>query len=346
MRRAPGTQTAATSKIEPAAAAPIAAAPVPGQAASVVTTDKAVDMPRAAPDAVPALGIDQATRPAPPLDTTAPKSAAAINTGSDAPKLDTSSAVSALAGVTLALEPAEPKRGPPVHPSSILAAQLTQDPAPAASPQVQSMPVAPPTAIAPPVGPQSSSLAGVAADPARTEIAPARTEATGHEPGITTGPTASSATIAPETPAARAQRAATHPAIAQVAVSVAKAAQDGVDRITIKLQPPELGRIDVRIDVGVDGRLQAVFAAERPATIEILQRDVRELERALQNAGLSADAGSLSFGLKQQGGGRPSPLADDRRRPGVVRETDPAEDTPMSRHAARRRADGHLDIHV
>ena len=42
----------------------------------------------------------------------------------------------------------------------------------------------------------------------------------------------------------------------------------------------------------------ATIVAERAETLELLQRDSRDIERLLQNAGLNADAGSLSFGLR------------------------------------------------
>jgi flagellar hook-length control protein FliK len=98
--------------------------------------------------------------------------------------------------------------------------------------------------------------------------------------------------------AARGSRTAANPLVAQVAVHVAKAVSEGNDRITIKLSPADLGRIDVRLDIGTDGRIQAVFAADKPGTVEMLQRDARELERSLQDAGLRADSGSLSFNLR------------------------------------------------
>ena len=105
----------------------------------------------------------------------------------------------------------------------------------------------------------------------------------------------------PAAAAARMARPATHPVVTQVAAQVAQAAADGTDRINIRLSPAELGRIDVKLDFGPDGRVQAVFAAERPQTMELLQRDARDLERALQDAGLRADSGSLSFNLRGQG---------------------------------------------
>lgn len=158
---------------------------------------------------------------------------------------------------------------------------------------------------------------------------------------------AARAEATPEAAAARGARMPAHPAVAQVAVSVAKAAQDGVERITIKLQPPELGRIDVKIEVGVDGRIQAVFAAERAATVDILQREVRELERALQGAGLDA-GGGLSFGLKQNGGnGGQGAYAGLERGQGGSGRGAPEEDARQQQQPRRMAtADGRVDIHV
>jgi hypothetical protein len=36
---------------------------------------------------------------------------------------------------------------------------------------------------------------------------------------------------------------------------------------------------------------------ERPSTLELLQRDIKGLERALHNAGLNMEGGDLSFSL-------------------------------------------------
>jgi hypothetical protein len=54
------------------------------------------------------------------------------------------------------------------------------------------------------------------------------------------------------------------------------------------------------MEIAKDGRLSAVILAEKPETLDILRSDVRGLERALQEAGLKTDAGSLNFGLKSQ----------------------------------------------
>lgn len=98
--------------------------------------------------------------------------------------------------------------------------------------------------------------------------------------------------------------AAQHGAAAdQVSVQLGKAVPGKNDQMVINLKPVELGSVEVKLDFGVDGRVQASIMAERPETLEMLQKDHRALERALNDAGLQTDAGSLSFNLKGQGQG-------------------------------------------
>lgn len=87
----------------------------------------------------------------------------------------------------------------------------------------------------------------------------------------------------------------------QIAVQVQRNVKDGNDHFTIQLRPDELGRIDIRLEFGQDGKVSASVMVERPQTLEMLQRDARGLERALQEAGLKADADSLSFSLRGEG---------------------------------------------
>lgn len=89
--------------------------------------------------------------------------------------------------------------------------------------------------------------------------------------------------------------------IDHVALQIGKAAADGMDRINIQLKPEAMGRIDVQLQVHSDGRVHAVVTADRHDTLDLLQRDARSLERALNDAGLRADAGSLSFNLNGRG---------------------------------------------
>ena len=89
--------------------------------------------------------------------------------------------------------------------------------------------------------------------------------------------------------------------IEQVAVQIKKAIGEGADKINIKLQPAKLGKVEVRMEIGKDGILTANVIAEKPETLELLQRDVRGLEKVLQEGGLKTDTQSFNFSLKQQG---------------------------------------------
>ena len=88
-----------------------------------------------------------------------------------------------------------------------------------------------------------------------------------------------------------------------LAVQIAAHAQNGVRRFDIRLDPPELGRVDVKLEFAADGKVATHLIVDRPETLELFQRDARQLERALANTGLNTDQDGLSFSLKNQGQG-------------------------------------------
>lgn len=88
--------------------------------------------------------------------------------------------------------------------------------------------------------------------------------------------------------------------VEQVHVAITRASKAEIDRITIQLDPADLGRVDVMMDVRRDGTTHLIVAADRRETLDMLQRDARGLERALQEAGVKADAGSMEFNMRQQ----------------------------------------------
>ena len=98
---------------------------------------------------------------------------------------------------------------------------------------------------------------------------------------------------------------AVEPAVNQIAIQVSRAVKDGIDQFDIDLKPDTLGRVTVRLEFASDTTVQAVFAAERPETLDLLKRDAREIARSLTDAGVRADAGSLSFSLHGNGNGGP-----------------------------------------
>ena len=106
---------------------------------------------------------------------------------------------------------------------------------------------------------------------------------------------ATAAAPPPQTPAA-----APVP-LAGVAVAIAARASAGTNHFAIRLDPPELGRIEVRLNVDKDGRITSHLVADRKDTLALLQRDVSGLQRTLQDAGFKTADNGLQFSLRDSG---------------------------------------------
>lgn len=148
-----------------------------------------------------------------------------------------------------------------------------------------------------------AALAEIAAAPVRPQAAADAAGRPGEQILVTSvirdlGPP-SSQIAAPE----RAAPPPPPPPAQQLAFRVGRAIIDGNTRMTVQLDPPELGRVAIRLDFQVEGAVRAQIAADRPETLDLLQRDARFLERALQDAGVRTDGNSLNFSLNQQGQG-------------------------------------------
>ena len=87
--------------------------------------------------------------------------------------------------------------------------------------------------------------------------------------------------------------------IAGVAIEIAAQALSGKNRFEIRLDPPELGRIDVRLEIDNEGHVKSRLIVERAETLDMLRRDAPQLERTLQQAGLKTADNALEFSLRQ-----------------------------------------------
>ena len=137
-----------------------------------------------------------------------------------------------------------------------------------------------------------------------------------------------------------------------MSVRITKAMREGMDKINIQLRPASLGRIDVELQMGPDGKVVTTITADNRQTLDLLQRDARSLERSLQDAGLQADAGSMSFNLREQNdrGGReahPSTVLGDVSGPAVEEPVaDSLESIVAAERQSRLRAEGRVDITI
>jgi len=91
-----------------------------------------------------------------------------------------------------------------------------------------------------------------------------------------------------------------HPATHMVAATLVRSAKGGDDStINLRLDPPELGNVSVRLQFGKDKTVKAHIMVEKPETFMMLQREGHSLERALQSAGLDTQGQAISFELAQ-----------------------------------------------
>lgn len=166
-------------------------------------------------------------------------------------------------------------------------------------------------------GPKVDAIA-----PARAVDAPARAGATA--PTTTSAPLRAPAVAAPY----RTGGAASVQLLEQARDSVFKQILMKLDgdggEMRMRLEPPELGELDLRLVVEGGNRLNLTIAAERQDIAQLLQRHLDELKQTLQQAGLEVTGASVQtrseFAREQ---GRRDLARDDAGLPGDDHEPAP-----------------------
>lgn len=134
---------------------------------------------------------------------------------------------------------------------------------------------------------QASAKVAGAADAVNTATmaaTPAPTAATAAQPAMTAVPQSTAGQAVPVT---------------ALAIEINRQAMNGKTQFEIRLDPPELGRLNVKLEVDGNGQTRTHLVVERGETLDMLTTDSRSLERALQQAGLKAEPGSVTFELAQ-----------------------------------------------
>ncbi len=176
---------------------------------------------------------------------------------------------------------------------------------------------APANEIAPP------PIQAVASEPASL---PAGADSLGHA-GAQTSSATPTAVPANAAPTALRGHTATH-----LAAQITRRFDAGQTSFEVRLDPAELGRVDVRIDMTRDRGVHATISADSAVTLAELSRASKDLERALADAGLELAEGGLSFSLNDPGqqdftGGRDASARSSYRQ--AVSRTAEAEDMPI-----------------
>ncbi len=135
------------------------------------------------------------------------------------------------------------------------------------------------------------------------------------------------------------------PDLAALAVSIAAKSKDGQNEFNIRLEPAELGRVDVRLSVDAAGKAQAHLTADKPQTLQMLQRDSQSLERTLRDSGLDLSNNGLNFSLKgeQQNS---TPTFNARNRALSIASVQTIDTVSTTSSTSTAPGDSRLDIRV
>lgn len=118
--------------------------------------------------------------------------------------------------------------------------------------------------------------------------------------GDTSAAIGTNADVKQSTPATQLRAAGYTSPTQSVAIQIAAKAQNGAQQFEIRLNPPELGRVDVRLEFTKDGQVTTHLIVERPETLDLLSKDARQLEKALSDAGVDIENEGLTFSLQDQ----------------------------------------------
>jgi len=126
------------------------------------------------------------------------------------------------------------------------------------------------------------------------------------QPGLATtaadGPSAAGQPLVEQS--ASSEHAPTVPPALQVAVQISRNLNgQGGQSFNIQLKPERLGTVDVKLEIDDKGKATATVTADRPETLQLLRQDAHHLIRSLNEAGVAADASTLSFSLKDTSSG-------------------------------------------
>ena len=85
-----------------------------------------------------------------------------------------------------------------------------------------------------------------------------------------------------------------------LAIEIAANVKSGKSSFEIRLDPADLGRIDVRVQIDQNGQVTSHLTVEKPETLSLLRQDAPQLQQALDDAGLKTGNGGLQFSLRDQ----------------------------------------------
>lgn len=227
--------------------------------------------------------------------------------------VEASAPVQSQAHATAALAPSAPPpvAPPPMRPLAERTSRPTEAPAGKAGDgprMTDPAPAVPATASA--AAPMPTAQATSSADFSATAAAAARALADGKEaeaptsdrapPGEAEVVQTQSTATARETALSQLSRV-TIEATAQIAAQILRRLEGRSTRFEMALTPDELGRVDVKLDIDSEGRLNARLAFDNPAAATDLRGRADELRRQLEDAGFHLSEDAFEFAERDSG---------------------------------------------
>ena len=149
-----------------------------------------------------------------------------------------------------------------------------------------------------PAKPAAAAAAAPAASPPASDAGPPPAEAA--PAGEPVSGQAEAAAPAREHSLSTLSRAAVD-ATAQIAAQILRKLEGRSTRFEIALRPAELGRVDVKLDIDAEGRLNARLAFDNPAAATDLRGRVDDLRRQLEAAGFQLADDAFEFAERDSG---------------------------------------------
>jgi hypothetical protein len=106
--------------------------------------------------------------------------------------------------------------------------------------------------------------------------------------------------------------------VANLAAQIVKKLGGRSTRFNLELHPAELGRVDVRVEIGANGRVTAAMAFDTPQAAQELRARSADLQRALAQAGFDL-SGGMSFDVAGQQNRQGQGFAETQDRGGSFR---------------------------
>lgn len=160
-----------------------------------------------------------------------------------------------------------------------------------------------------------------------------------------TAPASGSTAAAPAVPLAREPVVATQPGQFghAMGLEIARKVEAGEETLRVRLNPDNLGRVEVTLAFE-DGNLKATVRAESQRALDLLRQDMPDLARTLDQAGVRTDAQSFRFEARADTGGGQQQGGQQQRGQNPQQQHAQADDLEPAPAYRAIRADGQVDL--